>query len=105
MNAVFFAEYNIPNPNNDNEPHVFAPIHEWVSDQKKRWLLANNQLDASSSASNDNDNHSGPQTRSENDINDASTDIARSEAIPSTTTRNNHMDNVSELRRISKGYR
>ena len=100
VNAVFFAEYAIPN--NENEPHVFTPIHQWVRDQKKRWLLTNNQHGASSSASKYNDNPSGQQTRSEND---ASANIANSEAIASAATRNNHIDNVSELRRISRGYR
>jgi hypothetical protein len=82
-------------PNDKEEPHVFTPIHQWVQDQKKRWL----DTSSSSSVSNEKDNQQ--QQLSETGSNNLVADITKS----SSDTHNNHNDNVSELRRIAKGHR
>jgi hypothetical protein len=87
-------------PNKKDEPHVFTPIHQWVQNQKKRWLEVNQQHDTSSSSSLSNENDGQQQQLSETDANNvADTTLASSDI------HNNHKDNVSELRRIAKGHR
>jgi hypothetical protein len=83
VNATFFAEYKFPNQN--DEPHIFTPIHKWVQTQKTRWLAENKQQSFDAEA------HT------------STADIA---AVPqlSSNPNNNHHNNISELRRIAKGH-